>query len=291
MMVNKKRILLTGASSGIGYALAIQLAEAGAQITFVGRDQVKLDALVNHIRFQAGNKEEVCQLNSDDAHLKESKVGAAILHTICCDLAEPRAAEIVGCQAEKIMGGIDILINCAGVSDFSLLENQSPHLIEEIIHLNLTVPIQFTNVLLKGMKARNTGQIVNIGSIFGSIGFAYFSAYSASKFGLRGFSQSLRRELKETGISVTYVAPRFTKTPLNNGVINQMAKAVGMNSDDPDLVASYIVRAIENDSRDYYIGWPELLFVRVNAIFPKLLDVALRGQNKKMSNFAAISNE
>lgn len=289
MKISGKHILLTGASGGIGHALAIKLAEAGAQVTLVGRDQAKLELLTSQIKVQAEVEAETRNLNSFITPLGKTKISASTIHTISCDLSEPRAAEIVSAQAEKLMGGVDILINCAGISDFSLLENESAREIEKMIHLNLTVPIQFANSLLPNMKAQKSGQVVNIGSIFGSIGFAYFSAYSASKFGLRGFSQSLRRELKGTGVSVTYVAPRFTKTPLNEGVINQMAKAVGMHADNPDFVAAHIVRAIEKNSREYYIGWPESLFVRINAIFPRLLDIALSEQNKKMLSFAKMS--
>lgn len=146
--------------------------------------------------------------------------------------------------------------------------------------------MQLTRALLPQMTARGSGRIVNLGSIFGSIGFACFTTYSASKFAMRGFSEALRRELEGSGVSVTYVAPRYTKTPLNDGVVSRMAQAVGMNSDEPSVVARYAVRAIEQDCKDYYIGWPECLFVRINAILPRLVDGVLRKQNRQMRTFA-----
>jgi short-subunit dehydrogenase len=103
---------------------------------------------------------------------------------------------------------------------------------------------------------------------------------------MRGFSEALRRELEDTGVSVTYVAPRYTKTPLNDGAVSRMAQAIGMNSDEPATVAQHVIRAIEKDSKDYYIGWPECLFVRINALLPRLVDIALRKQNTQMRAFA-----
>jgi short-subunit dehydrogenase len=136
------------------------------------------------------------------------------------------------------------------------------------------------------MLARGTGKIVNIGSTFGSIGFAWFSAYSASKFALRGFSEALRRELADSGVTVAYIAPRAVKTKLNTAAVYQMAHATGMRMDAPSWVAGRVIRAIRHDRKDVYLGFPESLFVRVNTLLPRLVDMALRKQNRTMSTFA-----
>jgi len=140
--------------------------------------------------------------------------------------------------------------------------------------------------VLPTMLEQNSGQIVNIGSTFGSIGFAWFSAYSASKFALRGFSQALRRELAETGVGVSYIAPRAVKTAINSQAVYAMAAAVKMNMDEPDKVAEQIVKNIRKGEKERYLGFPESFFVRVNAIFPGLVDRAVRKQNRDAQQHA-----
>ncbi len=125
-----------------------------------------------------------------------------------------------------------------------------------------------------------------MGSTFGSIAFACFASYSASKFALRGFSEALRREVKGTGVSVNYIAPRAIKTPFNTEAVYKMAKVVGMNMDEPKWVAEKIVQSIKKEAKDVYLGFPEKLFVRINAILPRVVDKALAKQNKQMAEFA-----
>ena len=136
------------------------------------------------------------------------------------------------------------------------------------------------------MLEQNKGQIVNIGSMFGSIGFAYFTAYSTSKFGVRGFSQALRRELADTPITVTDLSPRAVKTPINTGPIMQMGDATKMNMDEPDAVARKIFKAIEADRKEAYFGYPESIFARLNGVLPGIVDNATRVQNRIARTFA-----
>jgi short-subunit dehydrogenase len=140
--------------------------------------------------------------------------------------------------------------------------------------------------VLPTMLEQKCGHIVNIGSTFGSIAFACFAAYSASKFGLRGFSEALRRELDGSGIKVTYIAPRAVKTKMNTSAVYRMADELNMQMDDPEWVAQCIVANIEKERKDVYLGFPESIFVRLNALLPRLVDSALRKQNTKMLPFA-----
>jgi short-subunit dehydrogenase len=126
---------------------------------------------------------------------------------------------------------------------------------------------------------------VNVGSMFGSIAFAWHAAYSASKYALRGFSEALRRELAGSGVGVTYVAPRAVRTPLNPPEVYRMAEQIRMKMDDPEPVARRIVEAIERDRKEAYLGFPESIFVRVNALLPRLVDRALRRQNSVMRTY------
>jgi short-subunit dehydrogenase len=198
------------------------------------------------------------------------------------DLSQANAAD----QLAKDAGNVDMLINLAGIASFRLFQNESAENIARLWQVNVIAPTQLTRALLPAMLQRKSGRIVNVGSIFGSIGFACFANYSATKFAVRGLSEALRRELEGSGVEVTYVAPRYTKTPINAGAASRMAQALKMNMDDPELVAANIIRAIENDAKDYYIGFPECLFVRINAILPRVVDGALRKQNAQMKEFA-----
>lgn len=263
MNISGQRILIAGAAGGIGRELTLALAALGAELVLVDIDANKLRQLKLSLR-EHGSRALVFP----------------------CNLAAPDALQRMVDQVLDATDGVDILINCVGVASFGLFENQTAESMESLWRINVLAPMQLSRALLPQMTARRHGRIVNIGSIFGSIGFAYFTTYSASKFAMRGFSEALRRELEGSGVGVTYVAPRYTRTPLNDGAVSRMAQAVGMNSDEPAVVARHVVRAIEKDRKDYYIGWPECLFVRINALLPRLVDGALRKQNAKTLPFA-----
>jgi len=187
---------------------------------------------------------------------------------------------------EREWGGLDVLANLAGVLDFTAYQEEDPGLLARLLKINLEAPMQLTRAVLPGMIERGHGRIVNVGSMFGSIGFPLFATYCASKFGLRGFSQALRRELAGTGVGVTYVSPRGVRTPLNPPVVHAMADRGLMRMDLPDPVARAIVRAIEGDRKEAYLGFPEGLFARLNGILPGLVDRALVRQVPTLTAFA-----
>ena len=263
MKIIGSKILITGASGGIGGAIARLLATHGASLVLVDRDADKLDALAN-----------------DLSRTKSSAIALA------CELTEPGAPAQVIEQAVKRMGTIDILINCAGIQNFGFFADEDARATATLFNVNTIAPIALINAALPHMLRNRRGQIVNLGSIFGSIGFPCFASYSASKFALRGFSEALRRELWGSGVGVTYVAPRFTKTTLNRGAVARMADALNMNQDAPETVARSVVAAIERDGRDSYLGWPEKLFVRINSILPRIVDQPLMKQVAQMRPFA-----
>ena len=175
----------------------------------------------------------------------------------------------------------DILFNVAGIQHFGALEHQSPEHLVASYMVNLVAPVRLTQAALPRMRTRGSGQIVNIGSIFGSINFAHFVTYSSAKAGLRGFSQALRRELAGSGIDVTYVAPRAVRTPLHTAQVLEFARVTGMNMDQPQAIADRIVKVVAARKREAYLGFPEALFVRFNALLPGLVDRALLGNDRK----------
>jgi len=263
MEIQSSRVILTGAAGGIGRAIAFALVEQGARLVLVDINVQALQTLCSELRSAGGEA-----------------------HPICADLTEISGCDTVVAGAISAMGGIDMLINNAGLMSFRAFEDEPPRHLQDLFSVNLIAPIMLTREVLPHMQEQDSGRIVNIGSIFGSIAFAYFAAYSASKFGLRGFSEALRRELADTGVRVTYVAPRAVKTKLNSEEVLKMGEATKMKMDDPDAVAGQIVDAIKGDRQDVYLGWPESLFVRVNGLLPRLVDKAVAAQNRIARRFA-----
>jgi short-subunit dehydrogenase len=266
MKISGSTILITGASGGIGGAIARQLAQRGATLILVNRDGDKLAAFAEELRSSGGK-----------------------VIPLAGDLATPGEPARLVQDALAQAGSIDILINCAGVQNFGFFAEESAADMATLFQINTVAPIALANAVLPHMLKAGKGQIVNLGSIFGSIGFPCFATYSASKFALRGFSEALRRELAGSGVGVTYVAPRFTKTAFNRSAVTRMADALKMNQDEPDSVAASVIATIERNGQERYLGWPEKLFVRINSILPRLVDPSLIKQVEQMRPFASES--
>jgi short-subunit dehydrogenase len=262
MNFQDKRVLITGASGGIGRALVATLLDEGAQVLLSGRDHAALTKVVQ-----------------DHAERDRTAVFAADL-TSASDRA--RLCDF----ASRWHGGIDVLINNAAINDFALLTSQSADSLDAAIATNLVAPIDLCRRLAPCLERSEEAHIVNIGSVFGSIGFAGNSVYCATKFGLRGFSEALRRELADTHIRVHYFAPRATRTAFNSDRVNDMNEALGNASDDPAEVARKIVRALRADQVECVIGWPEKFFARLNALLPRLVDAALLRKLATIRDFA-----
>ena len=257
MKLKGQRIVLTGANGGIGHFLATQLAGKEARLLLVDRNAEGLQQLCNEIT---------------------SAGGEAVALPI--DLLQPGAVDTVLASANQQLGGVDLLINNAGLMDFTLFQQHEPARIAQIMQLNATVPMLLARAVLPQMLHQQSGRIVNVGSMFGSIGFPHHAAYSASKFALRGFSQALRRELADSGVGVTYVSPRAVKTALNDDRAQRMMQATRTAMDAPGVVAGKIMAAIEAERSECYIGMPESLFARLNGIFPALIDQGLKEQTR-----------
>lgn len=264
MDLHSRRILVTGAAGGIGRHLCGLLAERQARLYLVDRDQQAV----------AQTAQDLSQRQSADAVARAAD--------ITCAEDRDKVVE----QMQKAYGGIDVLINLAGVLDFRRFQDSDAETIRRITQINVEAPMQLARAVLPGMLAQRSGRIVNIGSMFGSIGFPCFAAYSASKFALRGFSQALRRELAGSGVGVTYVSPRAVRTPLNPEVVHLMAERGMMHMDDAGWVAGEIVRAIEKDRPEAYLGFPEKLFARINGILPGLVDQGIAKQVPEILAFA-----
>lgn len=259
MDLSRATVLVTGASGGIGQALARQLCAGGARLLLVARRTEPLEALA------ASHPGQV------------TLVGA--------DLGTRAGREAV-LAAARALGRLDCLVNAAGVSQFTLLEDHDDDALEAMVAINLTATMQLTRLVLPLLRQAPGGLLVNVGSTFGSIGYPGFAAYCASKFALRGFSEALRRELADSRVKVLYVAPRATRTQMNSAPVVAMNAELGVAMDAPEAVAAQLVDAIRREREEHYLGWPEKLFVRLNGLLPRLVDQALRKQLPVIKRFA-----
>ena len=241
--------VLTGATGGIGRALAAALAAEGCRLILCGRSAALIDALDSAL--PAGSVVDTCVGSLTDT-TTQTRLAA---------LASDRKA--------------DVLINLAGVNQLQAFDQMSADEITHVVSTNLLLPMALSRLLLPMLKRKSSSMIVNVGSVFGSIGHPGYVAYSASKFGLRGFSQALGRELADSPVKVIHIAPRATRTAMNDGSARTLNETLGNKEDAPEYVATRIVRAMQRCRSLTTLGWPEQFFVFINQLMPGIVDKAL----------------
>jgi short-subunit dehydrogenase len=244
--VSRYRAILTGASGGIGQAIAAALAPQCEALLLVGRDAARLE--------------------------EARRAAGPVARTLAADLATPQGRDAVA------LPGADLLINNAGAGDFAWLEAQDDAVLERIVQANLLAPMQLTRRLLPELRRAPRAWVVNVGSIMGYLGYPGHAAYCASKFALRGFSEALRRELADSRVRVLHLAPRATRTAMNGAAVNALNAELGVAMDAPETVARQLLALLERPSRERLLGMPEALFARLNQLMPGLVDRALRRQ-------------
>ncbi|WP_337063233.1 SDR family NAD(P)-dependent oxidoreductase [Kineococcus sp. G2] len=191
MDLRNRSIVITGAGSGIGRALALQLAGQPARLTLVGR--------------RAGPLEEV-------AALVRERGGRA--HVVAADLTAPGAPREVADSARDAFGGLDVLVNNAGNVRAGRLESLQEREVLAQIALNLTAPILLTRAALPLLRAAGDGLVVNVSSGIGLVALPFYATYAATKAGVAHFGDALRRELAGEGVRVLNVYPGATSTPM-----------------------------------------------------------------------------
>lgn len=261
MALRNETCLITGATGGIGAELARLLARHGAKLIVTGRRSDALQALLDTLPGQDGQ------------HI-----------AIVADQAD--ASDVQSLAATAIDHNVSLLVNLSGINDFAWFDQQSPELIDRIIELNLRAPMQLTRALLPALQKQPRATIVNIGSTFGSIGHPGYTAYCASKFALRGFSEALARELHDSSVDVLYIAPRSTETNMNGAAATALNEALGNSLDSPEWVAEQIVDSIERSRRRRLLGWPEKLSAMLNQLVPGIVDLALARQLPRIREIA-----
>jgi len=253
-MSKQYSILLTGAAGGIGSVIAESFACSGARLLLTDLNNAALKELAGRLQQQHAGEVEI----------------------VAADLSSETGRRQIVTAAQAFQ--TNVLINSAGYNRFGLLADISDTDVERIFSINVLSPILLCKALLPCLKAREYAHIVNIGSTFGSLGYAGFASYSASKFALRGFSEALRRELADTGVRVHYLAPRAVRTAFNEDAVNRLNTALGVAMDAPDVIPVAIAHMLTRGQSEHYIGRPERFFVKLNALFHKVVDKGLSGQ-------------
>lgn len=265
---NGKTALITGGSSGIGLAMARQLRAQGAEVSLLARDPHKLDGAAETLQKEFGGR----------------------VSTYSVDVSDWEAVQRAAGDIRAEHGAPDLLINSAGITHPGYVEEIPVDIYHRLMEVNYFGVVHLVKVFLPSMLERGDGRIVNIDSAAGFVGVFGYTAYGASKFALRGFSDALRAELKPRGIRVHLVFPPDTDTPqlaYENEFKPPETRAIAGNAGvlSADRVAEAILRGVE---RNQYVILPgletKLLYHAVgllgNLVYP-LMDRLVAGARKK----------
>jgi short-subunit dehydrogenase len=250
-----KVVVVTGGSDGIGRALIDLLINAGAKVATCGRQYDKLYAL----------------------QLEYSQV---MLHTMVCDVSNEDECNRFIQSTVETFGTIDILINNAGISMRSLFEDADSDVIRRLMDVNFMGAVYCTKAALPYIMEQK-GIIVGVSSAAGYRGLPGRSGYSASKFALQGWLESLRLELMDSGVHVMWVSPGFTSSNIRNTALNSKGQRQEENPLDEsklmsaETCARYILHAVEKRKRVLVLTFAGKFTVFLNKFFPSLTDKLL----------------
>jgi short-subunit dehydrogenase len=253
---NDKVVAITGGSDGIGKALIDALIPLGAKIATCGRNQDKLYNL-------------------------QVQYSGHMLHTLVADVSNYNDCKNFIQSTIDTFGGIDILINNAGVSMRSLVQDADVDVFRKVMDINFFGMVYCTKLALPSILQRK-GAIVGVSSIAGYRGLPGRSAYSASKFAMNGWLEALRTELLGTGANVMWVSPGFTNSNIRNAALNSKGEKQGESPMDENSMmsatecAANIIKAIEQKKRTLVLTFNGKRTVFMNRFFPSLTDRLVR---------------
>lgn len=257
--MEKKIVWITGASSGIGKALALALNKKGARVILSAR-----------------RVDELEKVKSECINSKET------VRILPVDLTETSRMEEKAAEAVKLYGNLDMLINNGGISQRATAAESSMETIRRLMEVNFFGTVALTKAVLPVFISQKSGHIVVISSVMGKLGTRYRSAYAASKHALHGWFDCLRQEMYDENIDVTLVCPGFVKTNVTLNALtadgkkyNEMEEAQ-KKAMDPDVFAEKMLNQIAKGKDEIYIGGREILAVYMKRFFPVLLNKILR---------------
>ena len=247
-----KVVVITGGSDGIGKALVDLSISLGAKVATCGRNQEKLyDLQLSH--------------------------SGKPLHTLVADVSSYNDCKNFIDSTIQVFGGIDILINNAGISMRALLKDLDVEVIKKVMDINFFGTLYCTKLALNSVIERK-GTIVGVSSIAGYRGLPGRSGYSASKFAMNGFLEAVRTELLDTGVNVMWVCPGFTSSNIRNAALNKKGQAQGQSPMDEGKMmtseecAMHILKAIEKRKRTLVLTFTGKRTVFMNKFFASLAD-------------------
>lgn len=248
-----KTIWITGASSGIGEALAVEWASHKPMLILSGRNIGRLEAV-----------KRLCENRG------------AICHVVPVDLTREETLVSAVATVFSIVPAVDVLVNNGGISQRSYAAETPMEVDRTLFETNFFGAVSLTKKVLASMIARQSGHIVVISSIVGKFGFPLRTAYSASKHALQGYFESLRAELKSSNIRITIVSPGRIHTAISLNAIDKNGEQHGVMDEaqqkgmPADKCARKIITAVKNNRKDILIGRKELLMFYVRKYIPCL---------------------
>jgi short-subunit dehydrogenase len=245
------RILITGASQGIGKALTVLAVQRGAWVLAVARSQDLLDQLATEVQGASG-----------------------VLEIIKADITRPDDRQRIVEKAQESFSGLDVLINNAGIGATGHFAEGNPEHLRAIMEVNFFGTTEMTRVCLPLLKQGRHPAIVNVSSIAAKRGIPARSEYSASKFAVQGFSEALRAEMVRFGIDVIVVCPGLTQTNFSQNMLQQTArmKVDHMRGMTPEAVAEATLRALAQGRREVVLTAQGKLLSLVSRFLPGLAD-------------------
>jgi short-subunit dehydrogenase len=253
--LNGTRILITGASQGIGKALAEAAAARGAKVIVCARKIELLEEVAQQIRAKGGT-----------------------IVVVQADITVPADRQKLVEAAQQAFGGLDILVNNAGIGATGHFADCGPERLRQIMEVNFFGLTETTRAFLPMLKQGNQPAIVNISSIAGKRGIPARSEYSASKFAVQGFSEAIRAELAKDGVDVLVVCPGLTQTNFSANMIEQKALVAldhmrGMSAED---VAAHTLKAIEKGRNETCLTFKGKMMVLVSRFLPWVADIIVK---------------
>lgn len=247
-----KIVVVTGGTDGIGKALVEQLISMGARVATCGR-------------------------NADKLYQLQASHPSAALHTMVADVSKENDCRRLMESTIKMFGGIDVLINNAGISMRALLQEASTEVFHKVMDINYFGVIYCTKYALNSIIERK-GTIVGVSSIAGYRGLPGRSGYSASKFALQGWLEAIKTELMHEGVHVMWVCPGFTTSNIRNAALNKDAGSHGETPMDEnkmmpaDVCAQHILKAVRKKKRTLVLTFTGKRTVFMQKFFPGLAD-------------------